>query len=114
METDFYSLSRQNTGSHFLDSGGAYGRQWQKPMDKKNNLVRIEADKSSNSIEAWISLPGFLESVFTINKELNEAFYAMAESEQYKEEDWYTIFEAFVKAKGYTDEPDGYNSYNGD
>lgn len=39
MAFDFWAVTvcRQNTGSHFLDSGDAYGRHWQKPAE-------VEAD----------------------------------------------------------------------
>ena len=41
-EKIIYKLLTENTGEHFLDSGGAYGRHWQRNQKKSLNDFRKE------------------------------------------------------------------------
>ena len=41
-ETVIYKMLTENTGEHFLDSGGAYGRHWQRNQKKSLNDFRKE------------------------------------------------------------------------
>lgn len=54
MAFDFWAVTvcRQNTGSHMLDSGDAYGRHWQRPAEEASAPgLRIERDGSYFPVE---------------------------------------------------------------
>jgi hypothetical protein len=116
-DINFYQLSRQNTGSHMCDSGGAYGYHYQRPMDKRRNPVRVEG--KGNEVRASISLPAFLTAVFTIDQGLTRMFREWAEK---RDESWYESFPLWLKELGgyatetETNDPkiQGDNSYNHD
>jgi hypothetical protein len=58
IENLVYSMLTENTGTHFLDSGGAYGRSWQRNQNKsiqdfmKRPKATLELSKYGDQIEA--------------------------------------------------------------
>ena len=69
-----YSMLTENTGTHFLDSGGSNGRQWQRNQNKSiddfynEDEERYEFDKRYNELERSVSVFHFL----TNNHEIDE------------------------------------------
>jgi len=69
-----YSMLTENTGTHFLDSGGSNGRQWQRNQNKtiddfyNEDEERYEFDKRYNELERNVSVFHFL----TNNHEIDE------------------------------------------
>lgn len=69
-----YSMLTENTGTHFLDSGGSNGRQWQRNQNKTidefyNELEeRYEFDERYKDLERSVSVFHFL----TNNHEIDE------------------------------------------
>jgi len=53
---DFKELARINTGSHFLDSGGAYGRHWEKPAIPDDMPLEYVVDYGEFDGEPWLEL----------------------------------------------------------
>lgn len=69
-----YSMLVENTGKHFLDSGGTDGRMWQTNQNKtihdfyNEDAERYEFDKRYNELERSVSVFHYL----TNNHEINE------------------------------------------
>lgn len=72
------SHTRQNTGIHFLDSGGENGRQWQQPAPTE--LIRFRSG------EGWwetaITLTGLLEQHAKVVEEVQAAIEAEYEADK--------------------------------
>lgn len=66
----FKNLIRQNTGSHFLDSGSAYGYKYNQPLPKL--AIELTGDIARNEISGSISLLHYFESLFTIDQDLTQ------------------------------------------
>ena len=64
---------RQNTGSHFLDSGMENGRHWQQPLPTKPiSLEFHERDEEIIEVSGVISLAHFLDATTKIDQGLTE------------------------------------------
>lgn len=107
------SMLKENTGSHMLDSGGAYGRHWERNQKKKFMKeprfdVKFEkADAGHLRCDIKKSLFHHLCDTLEYNEEMDKKwieFYNLPENE---EKGWLTLMEEFMK--GHT-----YNSYNGE
>jgi hypothetical protein len=121
-ENIIYEMLTENTGGSILDSGGAYGRHWQ-----RNQLKTLEDFKSEPS--AWIDAEwsGVYKSLFwhlvdnlTPDEPLNAHFDKFAELNP--DEGYFELMELWLDALGV--EPEGqsdiykgrwvFNSYNFD
>ena len=118
-EEVIYGMLTENTGTHFLDSGGSYGRAWQ-----RNALKTIEDFK--NEPEAWLdpeygdvskSLFHHLTNYLTPDEGLTAAFSKFAED--YPEEGWLEVIELWLNKLGVPEEGELYsearwsfNTYN--
>ena len=64
---------RQNTGSHFLDSGMENGRHWQQPLPTKPfSLEFHERDGKITEVSGVISLSHFLDATTEIDQDLTK------------------------------------------
>ena len=108
MKQTFAKLARQNTGSHMCDSGGENGRQWQRPLAKKDQWLgfyeRIdrETGECTYEISATINTVAFLDAHLEIDQDLTKLFKKMD----------YDV-EAFAKLMN-RKEQDRQNTYNGE
>ena len=64
---DFYAACRENTGSHFLDSGGAYGRHHENPPIDKNGPELVWSEYG-----VTIDTAHFLDSHLEIDIDIQE------------------------------------------
>lgn len=113
-------LLKENTGSHFLDSGGAYGRHWQRNQDRdfsKEPACSVHLRTEGEEItEFWVTynlfhfLRNFLEWDETAQKYEKE-FYEFAGSDEMKDETWEDCLDAFCKSKKWEVERGDY-TYN--
>jgi len=97
--------TRQNTGSHFLDSGGAYGRIYNKPILK--NLASMDGDYG-----AVISVTHLLAEFAEIHP-LHKQFYKYANRPENVREPWFELGDSFMRERGYTQSCRD-NTYNAD
>lgn len=58
-------LLKQNTGAHFLDSGGAYGRHWERNQKRSLNF---NEDISLNEYGATIPIHVYMDTMFETNE----------------------------------------------
>lgn len=78
----FKQLARQNTGSHFLDSGDYYGRQYDRPLPKRDSWLEFyQYQDGKFEVSATISLTHFLDSHLTIDKKLTRRLYQLIEDQ---------------------------------
>lgn len=89
----------ENTGAHFLDSGGHYGRAWQ-----RHQLVDFEATPEvSLSWEYGFSFTRsayhWLAQNLEYNETLTNSLLALSRSERYADEGWGECIEAWLASK---------------
>lgn len=95
------SMLKENTGTHFLDSGGLVGRAWQ------HNQTRDFKTEPACSIEVWedevivtYNVFHFLNNFLVYNeqcKEWEKRFFDFAETQEYKDKPWKCVMEGFVE-----------------
>jgi len=71
IEAIIKEMLKENTGTHFLDSGGAYGRSWQQNQDRdfeNEPELKVEAYED-NDISLFISTYHYLTNMLEITDE---------------------------------------------
>lgn len=122
----------ESTGSHFLDSGGAYGRGWEKAQAVKDldwmNFPYINKEiwqRSDGSYELCLTKNTyqFLCDKLEYDIEMDKIFHKFCEQEIRNSDSYYSNMDDFVKHPDLWEtecEVDdyqnmgGYNTYNGD
>lgn len=100
-----WEMFTENTGAHFLDSGGAYGRAWQ-----RNQLVDFEAKPYVRlSFDTWGEVSGSMDlSVNTYewlaqrlewHRVYTKSLHGLGNAPKYKDEGWLVCIEAWLKHK---------------
>jgi len=112
-EQVIYEMLTKNTGRHMLDSGGAYGRHWE-----KNQGLTLEALKSAPAMtldtkwgDATLNVFHWLSSQLEYEAEENEAFYEWAGG---RDGHWLELMEEYCQLNGAGENGWGANSYNYD
>jgi len=72
---DFKTLTRQKTGIHAMDSGGASGRKWQQPQSPSHCYFEAYSDMKVDGLRAYIPLYSWLDEVFQIDEDLTRELY---------------------------------------
>jgi hypothetical protein len=115
-----YKMLTENTGKHFLDSGGTDGRGWQR------NAKKTIADFANEPTELYIKdrKDDYIErsvSVFNYLSEIYELDSICDKFNRIKSTDWDGDFygvsskhQAFLNEIGYDKNPREWNTYNGD
>jgi hypothetical protein len=103
----------ENTGSHMLDSGGAYGRNWER--NKGRDVVSFIDAPAVNVTEYGIDLDLFhyLRERIEFMPEIQSEFDDFCNMEENQKTDWYTLMDEWCE-KYPTDWVRGFNSYNYD
>ena len=100
------SMLKENTGAHLLDSGGAYGRNWERNQERE-----FESEPRA-TLDLWgdlsISLYHFLNDRLTYVEDEDEDFHDWA---GHRDEYWLTLMEEYPEAIGGTYKGT-INSYN--
>ena len=91
------SLCRKNTGSHFLDSGSAYGYKYEQPNSQEFNYDMGKDEEGNEHIESIsIGLPHFLNKILVeteYSKTVNKVFAEMNKDDTSAENDFDHICE---------------------
>lgn len=123
-------MLRTNTGRHMLDSGGAYGRHWER------NQERDFASEPESTIEAYChngeaeilvthNIYHWLNAAVTYDEEWDEKFHEFAEREEVSDLPWLRVAKAWpghlyehegLTVAGIYGEGSGFtvNTYNGE
>lgn len=126
METNqvISEMLQENTGRHMLDSGGAYGRNW----ERNQNRDFAEEEESYSEFRSWgdgleievtHNLYHWLTDRVEYDEKLQGLFDDFANLPGNEDEGWLTLMENFAKRLGgkglYGDgEPMTINTYNGE
>jgi hypothetical protein len=112
-----YKMLTENTGEHMLDSGGAYGRHWQRNQKKSfadfENEPAVDYEVWNDQLSFTVSLFHYLPTVLELDELCNEF-------NSKKVKDWDSDIYGVSKAgknwllkKGFT-VGNSWNSYNGE
>ncbi len=94
----FFDAVREDTGSHFLDSGNAYGRHHEQPPVELAEPA-VTWDKRWMDCSATIETAHFLTQAFEIRDDLNAEFDVMSTEDD--ESSWFVLGDAFMLGQGY-------------
>lgn len=123
VERELVGVLTENTGAHILDSGGAYGRAWQRNRDiedfRKLPKVEVVCWKDGEvdlSISVFHYLNAFLEIDDDVRR-LRRMFSRFERKPENKDKGWLEIMEEFADylrdKHGYFARPT-FNTYNND
>jgi hypothetical protein len=92
------AMFTENTGRHMLDSGGAYGRNWERNQGRDVQSFLDEPEASFDVLgDSWYvsrSTFHFLNDRLTYNPKLQAEFDAVAEDNP--DEGWMTVIDTFL------------------
>jgi hypothetical protein len=107
----FADACRYNSGAHFLDSGGHYGRHHEKPpIDPDCNPVAVSVWQRGDSVDisATIETAHFLNHHYEVDADIQARF---EEWQGERDGDWFTLAQEFCEEMGlYSQARD--NTYN--
>ena len=100
------SMLTENTGRHFLDSGGAYGRHWEQNQERDfSKEERCTLDGSYAEISVTHNVYHWLVDRLEYNEELDNEFRQWAEeTEERRENHWLALMEEWcddLKERGH-------------
>lgn len=98
------AMLKENTGRHFLDSGGAYGRAWERNQTRdfanepssRLKFSRCGSKKQFSEMEVTHSTYHFLLENLTFSQEWQTKFDALAEAEGNDHKSWLVLMEEFM------------------
>lgn len=91
-------MMTENTGRHFLDSGGAYGRNWER--NQTRDFSKEEPSELSfkyGEIDVTHNLYHWLNEMLSCDEEMDNKFQAFSELEENEERGWLELMEEFPK-----------------
>lgn len=117
-------MLQENTGRHMLDSGGAYGRNWERNQGRNFDMepeTVAEFRSFGDGLEILVThnLYHWLKERIEYSPELQDLFDKWADLPQNEDEGWLNLMEEFARRLGgaglYSDgEPMTINTYNGE
>lgn len=88
----FSAVCRENTGAHMLDSGGAYGRHWERgPIPNAAPVVTWDENSGPT-----IHTGPWLDAVMTIDRKIQARFERWAKRPENTDLDWFEAGERFA------------------
>ena len=112
-EQQIYIMLTENTGTHFLDSGGANCRHWQRNIKKSLEDFRKEEVFNSDAKDIWEiekSLFHHLKDSIKYNADLNEGLQAYLKHKDL--ENWREPVEQYLQSKFPDEDINHINRYN--
>lgn len=109
-------MLRENTGTHFLDSGGAYGRNWQRNGARDFEREAPVGLSFEHGIEVGLNVYHFLKDRLEYSPAMDRRFLAFCEKPKNRDEGWLELADKFAEARSVDsmDRPYTRNTYNGD
>lgn len=111
------SAIKENTGRHMLDSGGAYGRHWERNASLELESAyswthRLKCDKWG--WEVSLNVLQYLEANYIIDRSRTARFHRFAFSESQRDNSWNESLYDFVRSRSGHMYNGGSNTYNGE
>lgn len=98
-----YALLKENTGTHMLDSGGAYGRHWQRNATRDfKTEPAVTLSFEHDDISVTFNLFHWLDEKLVYDSKLDRALQNFARTHAFENKCWMEIIEQFAAKKGYT------------
>lgn len=97
----------ENTGTHILDSGGAYGRHWERNAGKSVSDFEAEAPIVADKYGITLSVFHYLSARLEYLPDIQAEFEAFAKA--MPDDGWLSVAEAFAGRDANT-----WNTYNGE
>ena len=101
------SMLTENTGKHFLDSGGAYGRAWQRNQGRDfKSEPHATLSFEYGYLEFTHNLYHWLIDRLDYNQEADNIFHEWATNEENGDKSWFQTVDEFIEMLGeeWTDE----------
>ena len=114
-----YKMLTENTGKHFLDSGGTDGRGWQRNAKKSIEDFASEPaelyikDRNDDYIERTVSVFHYISEMYELDS-ICDKFNRIKSTDW--DGDFYGVsskHQAFLESIGYDKNPREWNTYNG-
>ena len=113
-EKKLAEMLKENTGIHMLDSGGAYGRHWQRNQERDfENEPAVFLTFDEHGIEATHNLYHWLAERLEYNEEMTDKFNKFSSKPENEDNSWFENVQDFVEMIGAKD-VDTINTYNGE
>lgn len=123
--TTHRELARENTGAHFLDSGGVYGRQYDRPVPPEDHPLEYARQIGRlKGADLFVSLPVMLDEQAPIDVRETRKFRMWAHlADRNNDRDWGNLVEEYIRRRAERDDegweaeggaPIAGNSYNED
>jgi hypothetical protein len=117
-ERKLITMLGENTGRHMLDSGGAYGRNWERNQGRAwlaEPAISLEFDERDGKLEisATRNVFHFLRERVTYRPDLQSQLTRFAKRPENEDSYWLEIMESFAKKMGCRN-PVTVNTYNGE
>lgn len=118
IEKTIFEMLTENTGSHMLDSGGAYGRNWER--NQKKTLADFQNEPETEYfidkdgyVERYVSVFHYLTMELSIDKTCEEFNAINTKADNWDGEAYGLSSEGekFLKNKGFSID-DSWNTYN--
>jgi len=124
-EKKIAEMLTENTGTHFLDSGGAYGRNWERNQGRNFKAENETSFRASNGyLEITHNLFHWLSERLEYSPEWQRRFSRFANREEEQNNSWFETvdnFLGYLREKGHElggiygeGEPLTVNTYNGE
>jgi hypothetical protein len=112
-------MLRENTGRHFMDSGDAYGRNWERNQGRSFDGEPEATVDFKYDIEVTINVYHFLKDRLTLSEKLDRKFKRFCNRPENADESYFALVAKFVDtldASGLYGEgsPLTVNTYNGE
>lgn len=113
------SMLTQNTGTHFLDSGGAYGRNWERNQGRDFDSEKESTLTFKWGLEVTHNVYHWLAERVEYDEHMDKLFHRWADLAGNEGKHWLQLMSEFVKKRGGTGyygsgEPVTVNTYNGE
>jgi hypothetical protein len=116
VKQEIYKMLTENTGRHMLDSGGAYGRNWERNQVKTQQDFENEKEIEWNGFGYTINLYHWLSEQLKLDSICKKFNSINVESDNWDSEELYGVSSQAEKYLNTLDIDIGntFNSYNGD
>lgn len=112
-EEKISEMLKENTGRHMLDSGGAYGRHWERNQDRNFADEPATTLEFGSGIDITHNLYHWLSERLEYDEEMDNRFQDYVNLPENEDDSWGELIGTFMLSLG-TSDVDTVNTYNGE